>query len=149
MKYLQHHFWTWAWPLPPPLWTMFKKTSLLENNGFPELVSNAELRYPIKALCSRHTVSRSKNTNIKYATKFANFLTCFFYTVLLVWGRKDWMVLGIHNSSCYFIHHLDVLWQRQRRKEKHTKVIWFHIKFGIFFANGWVILLELLFLLMV
>ena len=134
---------------PPPLWTMFKKTALLENNGFPELVSNAELRYPIKALCSRHNVSRSKNTNIKYATKFANFLTCFFYTVLLVWGRKDWMVLGIHNSSCYFIHHLYVLWQRQRRKEKHTKLIWFHIKFGIFFANGWVILLELLFLLMV
>ena len=37
----RHNFWTWVDP-PPPVWTLFKKTALFWNGGFPKCLSKGQ-----------------------------------------------------------------------------------------------------------
>ena len=55
----RHNFWTWVDP-PPPVWTMFKKTSLFPRDGFPKGSLQKGIYGNFNGICHLGKVLRKK-----------------------------------------------------------------------------------------
>ena len=87
----RQNFWTWV--DPPPVWTMFKKTSLFWKEGIPNLVSR--------------DFSRNSNSRSTFKTKQQQNMICLIYCALSPAYRTFGREL-IFVSSPRFYSHRDV-----------------------------------------